>query len=100
MVSACALQVSALVLTGRDTPDGTLFLAGRSDAADANATPHEGRLWAVSAHTGERLTQITLPAPPVFDTLVAVDQSLYLAMQDGTLMCLRDQQPEATSRRD
>jgi hypothetical protein len=72
-----------------------LFVAGppdEFDAADPYA-PFEGRrgarLAAVSAHDGTTLAQRELDVAPVFDSLIAAQGSLYMSLNDGSLMCLR-----------
>lgn len=47
-----------------------------------------GRLIAMNSATGERLGELTLPAPPAWDSLAAAYGRLYLATTDGELMCL------------
>jgi outer membrane protein assembly factor BamB len=94
----------AMVLAGR-----TLFFAGPPDLvdeeraqarltepaiqqqlADQNAAMRGekgGRLWAVSADAGRTLAERDLPAPPVFDGLIAARGRLYMATTDGTIVC-------------
>ncbi len=52
----------------------------------------EGRkgadLWAVSALTGEKLSEIQhLPSPPVYDGLIAAHGCLYISTADGSMHC-------------
>ena len=52
----------------------------------------EGRkgadLWAVSALTGEKLSEIQhLPSPPVCDGLIAAHGCLYISTADGSVHC-------------
>ena len=90
--------------------DGTLFVAGPPDTLDeeqafggiespevetrlaAYGAAFAGRggagLWAVSAASGERIAEYELEVPPVFDGLVAAEGRLYLAMTDGTVLCM------------
>jgi outer membrane protein assembly factor BamB len=86
--------------------DNTLFVAGPRDVFDessSNARDQEDLilkqeaalsgqsgavLWAVSAETGETLSEYTLDAPPVFDGMVAAKQSIFLSTADGKVHCL------------
>ncbi len=78
------LMVRAMVLAGDH-----LFLAGPPDvfASDDPLAAWEGRLGAtllaVRAGDGADRTEYRLPAPPVFDGLVAAGGNLYLATADG-----------------
>jgi len=79
----------AMVLAGR-----TLFAAGPPAGALRSQAAYEGAegamLCAVSADDGETLAEYRLDALPVFDGLAAARGCLYLAMQDGRLLCLSD----------
>jgi hypothetical protein len=95
----------ALVLAG-----DTLFVAGppaladeirafenwgsadtdRQLAAQAEAIAGErgARLIAFDKHDGAKLSETELPAPPVFDGMIAARKCLYLATIDGEIVCL------------
>jgi hypothetical protein len=45
-------------------------------------------LHAVSAGTGENLAEYALKAPPVFDGLIAARGRLYMALEDGRVVCM------------
>jgi len=45
-------------------------------------------LWAVSADTGEKLSEHKIPAIPVWDGMVAADERLYISLRDGTILCM------------
>ncbi|NOX54934.1 MAG: PQQ-binding-like beta-propeller repeat protein, partial [Planctomycetes bacterium] len=97
--------VRAMVLA-----DGTLFIAGPPDLVDeekafrrirdpevqkqlvdqaeAYAGKKGGLLWAVSAEGGQKLGELRLPAPPVFDGLAAAQKRLFLSTMDGQVLCL------------
>lgn len=45
-------------------------------------------LWAVSADSGEELSEVKLQSIPVWDGMAAAYGRLYLPMQDGTIVCL------------
>ena len=53
-------------------------LEGRQDA----------RLVTVAAHDGSERADCNLPSPPVFDGLIAAQECLFVALQDGSLVCL------------
>jgi hypothetical protein len=45
-------------------------------------------IWAISADTGEQLSECKLPALPVWDGMIAAHGHLYCALGDGTIICL------------
>ncbi len=47
-----------------------------------------GILWAVSAEDGEKLSEIKLPALPVWDGMAAARGKIYIATTDGKILCL------------
>jgi len=71
-----------------------LFIAGPPDVVDPDdpMAPFEGRagavLRAVSARDGKTLSELQLPAPPVFDGLIATPGRLLLSTTDGRVVCL------------
>jgi hypothetical protein len=93
----CPLVVRALA----GTPD-LLFLAGVPDIGEKSASelaydnPKEALealhgkrgsfLWTVSAATGEKLAEHSLPAPPVFDGLSVAEGKVFVSLKDGTLI--------------
>ena len=74
------LQVEAMLLA-----KSTLFVAGPADRG--KRIEKGGFLWVFSASDGERLTELKLHAPPVFDGLAAAKGRLYVSTQDGKLLC-------------
>ena len=84
------VRVRGMVLAG-----DRLFVAGPPDVvpADDPLAAFEGRrgglLWAVSANSGEKLLEIPLHAPPVFDGLIAAAGRLYLSTTDGRVQCFQ-----------
>jgi len=82
------VRVNAMVIT-----DGLLFVAGPPDVVDANDPlgAFEGRkggvLCAIDPATGEGTWKCELPAPPVFNGMIAANGRLYVAMQDGKVAC-------------
>jgi hypothetical protein len=74
--------------------DKILFLAGPPDVfvtkegdAAAWAGAKGGWLWAVSVTDGKKLAEIKLDKPPVFDGMAAAGEHLFLATQDGRVIC-------------
>ena len=106
-VERSGILAGAMVLTG-----GTLFMAGPPDVADEENTygfvygaddeihrqmDRQEEAWlgkqgavlsAVSAADGEKLSQRKIAAIPVWDGMIAVGGRLYLALKDGTVLCL------------
>jgi outer membrane protein assembly factor BamB len=78
------LQVEAMILS----PDA-LFAAGPVNRSQRRT--QGGVLWAFSPETGEKLGEVPLDAPPVYDGLAAGDGRLYVATEDGRLTCLAGQ---------
>jgi hypothetical protein len=76
------------------TGGNKLYMAGSPDTVDeedpwgAIEGRQGGRLWAVSTDTGRRLAEWTLDSPPVFDGMIAAYNSLFIALKNGTLVCL------------
>lgn len=76
----------------------TLFVAGAPDVfdpADPTATLEgrcTGRLVALTAEEGKVQSESELPAPPVFDGLIAAGDCLYASLTDGTIICLGKQE--------
>jgi outer membrane protein assembly factor BamB len=71
-----------------------LFVAGTPVAfpKDDLSRAYDGRmggvLWAASAEDGTKLAEYKLDAPPVWDSLAAVQGKLFLCTTDGQLRCL------------
>jgi hypothetical protein len=71
-----------------------LFVAGPPDVFDAErpfaAVGGKTRavLSAISAENGEAMSETELEAPPVFDGMIAAHDSLYLSLEDGSVVCL------------
>ncbi|MFC1596497.1 PQQ-binding-like beta-propeller repeat protein, partial [Planctomycetota bacterium] len=83
------IRVTSMVRTG-----DTLFVAGSPDVVDP-ADPHgawEGRkgglLAVFSTKGGEPLAELELPAPPTWDGMAAAEGRLYVALEDGRVLCL------------
>ena len=71
-----------------NTPESQKLLAEQVAAMEGSKG---ALLWSVSADDGEKLAELALPAPPVFDGLVAAAGRLYLAGTDGKVLCLGGQ---------
>jgi outer membrane protein assembly factor BamB len=83
------IRVHGMVLAAE-----TLFLAGPPDVVDAKDPLASfqgrmgGKLWAVSAADGKKVSACDLSSPPVFDGMAAAHGRLYLSLMDGSVMCL------------
>jgi len=82
---AMALTNDALFVAGppairnEATPDATDRWQGR----------HGGILCALSREDGSKLAEVKLKAQPVFDGMAIAGDKLYMALQDGTVLCLQ-----------
>jgi len=87
------VRVQAMVLAGQ-----RLYLAGSPDIVPKEdpMAAFEGRLgarlWVVSVSDGEKLAEYELDSLPVFDGLIAASGRLYVATQDGRLVCMGEKQ--------
>ena len=87
----------AMVLAGE-----TLFVAGppairnesTQDALRRWQGDGSGILWALSREDGARLAEYDLPAGPVFDGMAAAGGRLYVALTDGSIVCLSQEPGE------
>jgi len=59
-----------------------------ADYAAALAGKKGAVLWAVGAADGQKLAELPLDAPPVFDGLIAAQAHLYLTLTNGKIVCL------------
>ena len=77
-------RVRAMVQT-----DGHLFVAGPPDVVDPKDPLGSfegrkgGRLYAFASATGEKLAELDLPSPPVFNGIAAARGSVYIADEAG-----------------
>jgi len=86
-----------VVLTG-----DALFVAGPPAVRNENTEDalrrwqgdEGGVLWALSPETGAKLAEFELPAPPVFDGMAVAGGRLYVALTDGSIVCLEQQHGE------
>ena len=69
---------------------GQYFLSMRrpEEALDAYRGKRGAALWVVSGEDGERLAAYELDSPPVFDGMIAAAGRLYIATQDGRVVCM------------
>jgi outer membrane protein assembly factor BamB len=99
-----------LTVTAMTLADKTLFVAGPPDLLDEEAawkniydpkTQQDAEaqlkslqgakgsaLWALSAETGEKLSECPLPSAPIYDGMAAAYGKLYVALADGSVVCL------------
>lgn len=99
-----------LIVRAMAVADETLFVAGPPDVVDEKAMwgrsneeafqkemaeqvgAFEGKrgaaLWAVSKKDGNRISELQLSTVPVWDGMAVADGRLFLAMADGTIVCL------------
>ncbi len=81
------IQIRAMVKAG-----DTLFAAGPAAEAVGRTEPATGRqgalLLAYSAADGTELGRCELMAPPVFDGMAAARGQLFLALTDGSVVCM------------
>ncbi len=86
---AVPIQVRAMVLA-----DKVLFIAGLiADEIDGPDGPDESRgaaLIALSTDDGTELGRCSLDSIPVFDGMAAAYGRLYVAMKNGSLLCLEE----------
>jgi hypothetical protein len=83
------IRVRAMVKAG-----DYLYLAGPPDTL----TPEDpyasfdgrlgAKLWVMDAATGAKVGEHDLPAPPVFDGLMAADGKAFASLSDGSVVCL------------
>ena len=86
------LIVRAMVLApSADSVAGKLFVAGPLEKDDDPFAPYQGRgdgrLYVLSAADGRKVSEIVLPAQPVFDGMAAADGRLFMALADGRIVC-------------
>ncbi len=73
----------------RTAPFDTFDLEGPlKDALDTFAGKGGGLLVALDKESGKPLARVALPSPPVFDGMAAAGGRLFLALADGSIVCL------------
>ena len=88
------LYVNSIILTEK-----LLYIAG--PPAVRNETTAEalekwqgkkgGRLWCLATKDGKKVSQFQLPSPPVYEGMATAYKKLYLALQDGSVLCLGEE---------
>jgi len=83
------MQARAMLLAGR-----VLFLAGATggehDFLDKQEEPRTGLLVAISTSDGTRLARYPLDRPPVFNGMASARGRLYVALENGDLVCMEE----------
>jgi outer membrane protein assembly factor BamB len=80
------LQLRSMVLA-----DTTIFVAGWEDRVNTKGKPEqEDRviIQARAAGDGKLLSEIDIPAKPVYDGLIAANGRLYISLANGQILCL------------
>jgi hypothetical protein len=86
-----------MVLTTRkdqslNSNDQLLFVAGWLDYKNDEQTPdvkEKNMLAVYNAGNGQKVSTYNLDSPPVWDGLIAANDNLFLATQEGQVMCLQ-----------
>jgi outer membrane protein assembly factor BamB len=83
------IEVRAMVLA-----DKVLFVAGPRAERGAHPSPSESGqralLLALSASDGTELARHQLEGKPVFDGMAVAEERLYISLENGRLLCLKD----------
>ncbi len=66
-------------------------MAAINDQNDSLAGKKGGVLWAVSPEDGEKLAELPLDSPPIFDGMIVAGGRLYMTTMDGKLVCYAGQ---------
>jgi hypothetical protein len=69
--------------------EGALKLTDSATALAAWQGKKGGILYGASISDGKKLVQMELPAPTVFDGMAAANESIFLALRNGEVVCLR-----------
>ncbi len=69
--------------------EAALQLVDSSAALAAWQGEKGGILYGASTADGKKLVQIDLPSPTVFDGMAAANESLYLALRNGEVVCIK-----------
>ncbi|NQT87110.1 hypothetical protein HQ560_10115 [bacterium] len=85
------LYVNSIILTEK-----FLFIAGppaiRNEATVEALEKWQGKkggsLWSLATKDGRRVSQMQLPSPPVHEGMAVAYGKLYLALKDGSAICL------------
>ncbi len=66
-----------------------LLLAGGRSLTESATQHGPGSFWIVSRADGSKISEFTLPAPPVIDGMAFTNSGLFISGLDGSLTCLR-----------
>jgi len=83
------IRPRTLIRTGE-----TVFVGGMTSEIDRQApfAAYEGRkgglLWAISSADGSKLAEYQLNAPPVWDGMAVAKHRIYIATQNGQVLCM------------
>jgi len=88
------LYVNSITLT-----DKLLYIAGppaiRNEATVEALEKWQGKkggwLWCLATKDGKKMSQLQLPSPTVYEGMAAAYKKLYLALQDGSVLCLDEE---------
>ena len=80
------VDIEAMVLSGN-----ALFVSGPTEAAGPG--PNPGELWVVSRETGKKLAVHKLAAAAVAEVIALAGGRLFLATQNGEVLCFGKKQP-------
>ncbi len=50
-----------------------------------------GSLWCLSTESGKKISAMQLPSPPVYEGMAAAYGKLYMALKDGSVVCLKNE---------
>ena len=88
-------QKLGIRITAMIRADKTVFVAGPPDIIDPD-DPHAvwegakgGILAGYSAEDGEKIFELKLPSPPVWDGMASAYGRLYIALMDGSVACMK-----------
>ena len=65
------------------------YAPGQVDLAATHQGTKGGRLSVRSASNGEKLGELTLDSPPVWDGMAAAYERLYISLENGNLLALK-----------
>ena len=68
---------------------GVPFVNQPQELRESIAGERGGTLVALDEQTGELLSQMDLPAAPLWDGMIAAGGTLFISMKDGSISCYR-----------
>jgi outer membrane protein assembly factor BamB len=81
LIRAMVLTENALIIAG--PPDGSNL----ENLHSALNSSKGGLLYLVSPSTGEKMSELKLDSPPVFDGMAVADRKVYMSSLDGRIFC-------------